>query len=101
MLYTLISAFPETGYQLYQKLDYWECRDLLEISTSGKVNPGDKLQSRKNDDFNSFLDKIAYDNMTWQFLPSKYNLWGIKTQTERLGDEPAIKQLTEELETNG
>lgn len=82
MLHALITAFPNEGYTFYKNLDYWECKDLLEVSTLAKINPSDKLQCKKNEDFNLFLDFNATKTLDWQFLEERYNLWDIKKHTE-------------------
>jgi hypothetical protein len=86
MLNALLSAYPNHGLIFYKTLDYWECKDLLEIANSSKTNPPDRLQARKNDVFNHFLDTHANIKFEWSFVDSKYNLWDIKIQTEFMSE---------------
>jgi hypothetical protein len=82
-----MSAYPENGLQLYRTLDYWECKDLLDIKGISNCNPGDRLQLHKNGIFNQYLDEIAYKKVDWQFLPKKYNLFDIKRETENINSD--------------
>jgi hypothetical protein len=84
LLSTLITAFPENGLEMYKTLDYWECKDLLDIKGIGSCNPSDRLQLHKNNIFNDYLDSVAYSKFDWQFLPNKYNLFVIKRETENI-----------------
>lgn len=76
-----MASFPETGLQLYKSLDYWQCKELLDISSNAKRNPGDKLQQKENDRFNSYLDKTAYNKYKWKYLDKPFNLFQIKDKT--------------------
>lgn len=89
LLHGLLVTFPENGLQLYNTLDYWACKELLEVSSSAKMSPGDKLQEVKNNAFNNMLDCISYRKVNWECLPEKYNLWQIKKRSSSLLD---IKQ---------
>lgn len=79
-----MSAYPENGLQLYKTLDYWECKDLLDVKGLANCNPSDRLQLYKNDILNKYLDTVAYRKFEWQFLPKRYDLFGIKRETENI-----------------
>ena len=87
LLHGLLVTFPENGLELYNTLDYWACKELLEVASSAKMNPGDKLQEVKNDAFNELLDDISYRKFPWECIPVKYNLWQIKEHSTSLLDK--------------
>ena len=64
--------------ELYKKFDYWECRELIEISNDARINPGDRLQETENKKFNEFLDKYSNKKFNWEYLNTKYSLRQIK-----------------------
>lgn len=74
MLACLMNNYPENGLELYKKFDYWKCKELIEISNDGRINPGDRLQEDQNNLFNSFLDKNCNKKMNWMYLDTEYNL---------------------------
>lgn len=87
LLNSLLLSYPENGLELYRTLDYWECRDLLDIKSLAACNPGDRLQLHKNQIFNQYLDSTAYKKFEWQFLPKRYNLFAIKRETENINND--------------
>lgn len=80
MLSCLLSAYPEHGLDLFKSLDYWQCKDLIDIANNAKINPTDKLQSSINNRFNKYLDDYSYKRFEWMYLPKKLNLWQIRKQ---------------------
>lgn len=84
LLNCLLSSYPENGLALYNSLDYWQCRELLDISSSGRINPEGKLQLLENKIFNMFLDKYSLTKFNWYSLDKPMNLWDIKKKTGEL-----------------
>lgn len=84
MLHMLMTAFPENGWFLYNTLDYWQVKELLDISSTGKCNPADRIQVLRNTQFNEYLDSVAYKKYDWQFVEKRYNLFQIITETEKI-----------------
>jgi hypothetical protein len=80
----LLSSYPENGLKLYNSLDYWQCRELLDISSNGRINPEGKLQLLENEVFNTFLDKYSLSKFNWLTLDEPINLWNIKNRTEEI-----------------
>ena len=84
MLNSLVSAYPQSGYDLYKKLDYWDCKELLDIISSSKSDPEETLQEKENTLFNNCLDEKAYNKFRWLFLDEKYNLFDIYNKSKEL-----------------
>lgn len=74
LLSCLLTAYPENGLEIYRKYDYWTCKELLDINSSGKENPANKIQLENNDRFNEYLDTFADKRITWQYKDKKYSL---------------------------
>lgn len=83
-MHGLLTAFPENGLTLYNTLDYWRCKDLLDINSNGKIDPGTRIQEDKNAAFNEFLDANSFKKLEWSFIEGKFNLWQIKKKSEDL-----------------
>jgi hypothetical protein len=81
ILNCLLTAFPEKGLELFNTLDYWECRDLLSISSNGKINSEDNNQKVENNIFNNYLDRYSNKKVAWFDLKEKLNLYEIKDYT--------------------
>jgi hypothetical protein len=85
LLYSsLLSYYAENAMTLVKTLDYWKCRELIDIASSGRINPEDKLQVAENTKFNKFLDDISYRKHEWEHLSDKFNLWQIKKRSENI-----------------
>lgn len=84
MLNSLLASFPESGLQLYREMDYWECKELLDIASTSKASPGDRLQIYKNELFNKFLNSVAKRKFKWQFIESRLDLRQIRVKTKEI-----------------
>lgn len=79
-----MSAFPENALKLYSNFDYWECKELLDIYNSSKINPENKMQELENNKFNMYLDKKAYNKFKWMYISTPLNLYEINKKSKEL-----------------
>jgi hypothetical protein len=77
----LLNAYPENGLELYRTLDYWQCKELIDIANDAKINAGDRLQQVENSLFNKFIDKFVDTKFDWNYLPEKLSLRQIKKKS--------------------
>jgi hypothetical protein len=74
----LLASFPESGLELYNTLDYWTCRELLDVGGDARINPEHKKQEEYNSKFANYLNKRHLKKFLWQEIPLKKNLRQIK-----------------------
>ncbi|MGL5923683.1 hypothetical protein [Chroococcidiopsis sp.] len=65
LLNSLLCAFPENGIELYRSIDYWQCRELLDLSSDGRMSSEDRIQAAENHVFNTYLDRTASNKIAW------------------------------------
>lgn len=90
LLNALLNLYEHNALQLYKTLSYQECKELIDIATSGRATPEDKMQEIENDKFNKFLDKVSYNKFRWTHL-GDVNLWEIKDMSPKLLNTPVNK----------
>lgn len=98
LLNALLNLYEGQAFELYKNLSYAECRELVDIASSGRVAPEDNLQHLENTRFNSFLDNISYNKFRWAHLDNTYNLWQIKDVSPKLLSTPLPSKLLEGIE---
>lgn len=87
ILNCLLSGYPENALELFRTLDYWECKELLDINSSSKSSPTERLQELENDKLNNLLDKKAYNKVKWMYLEDKkYSFKNIYEKSKTLMD---------------
>lgn len=79
-----MGLYEHKGLDIYKTHDYYECRELIDIASTGKQIPEDRLQELANERFNMFLDEVAYNKFKWLHIPQKKNLWQIKAVSAEL-----------------